>query len=137
MTYKEAICLRHGNVITVKKSKQTETVDYTTVKTAQKQVIIVCKNGNTYDHRLIAAQTADNDITGGGRREPQKAPADHQIWLAKLQRTKRHTVSTELIQIMRKEERNIRFRRLESHTPFETEYSNIFHTFELIQFIKD
>ena len=137
MTYLEATMLRPGDAITTKKNKHSETVDGITIKDSTKQVLITCRSGNMYEHTLVTVNKAGLDESGGGRRGLQPAPARHQIWLARLKPTERHEERTELIQIMHIDETSIRFRRLESHSPFGTIQNNDMHTFELLQFIKD
>ena len=137
MTYLEATMLRRGDAITTKKNGHSETVDRITIKDSTKQVLITCQSGNMYEHRLVTINKAGLDESGGGRRGLQPAPAKHQIWLAKLKPTEKHDERTELIQIMHMDEAGIRFRRLESHSPFGTIEADNLCTFKLLQFIKD
>ena len=137
MTYLEATMLRRGDAVTTKKNRHSETVDRIVTNDSTRKVLITCQSGNMYEHTLVTIDKAGLDESGGGRRGLQPAPARHQIWLARLKPTEKHDERTELIQIMHMDETGIRFRRLESHSPFGTIQANSLRTFELLQFIKD
>ena len=137
MTYLEATMLRRGDAITIKKAGHNEVIDCIDIQTSPKQVLITCQSGNMYKHTFVTVNKSATETFGGGRREITPTPKKHQIWLVKIQRNPKDEPDTAIIQIMAIVNKDIRFRRLDSHEPFGTMYASKTHTFELMQFIKD